>query len=236
VNGESIVVSATDRATIWILQTVGRARWGFRPDLVSDLVAQLGSASTISWFAANVPAYEQIKKDWGPLRTHLVTSVISMLEGCPYNAYGHAYAFQLHYLDAYGALFPIDEHEMVEFHRMSQSELMSRLDDALRDTRLAGEMRYIRTMVDLRDHPTVSTSDPDDERLRTLLQTFAVLNSCGARRQTEPDGAHDPIDKDRALKEQYSLFRHKERTAAERARFRRREVDGPESLSDRRRA
>ena len=92
-------LTLTDRAGQVTLEQIGKKLWGFKPALMHDIVAQHGALRSVGWFARNMPRYERILAEWGPIRTHLVASVASALNGCPYCTYGHAYAMELHYFD-----------------------------------------------------------------------------------------------------------------------------------------
>lgn len=86
---------------------LGQAQWGFKPNLMRSIGEQHGAAKELTWFVRNMPAYEKTVKEWGAIRTHLLVAEISVLNGCPYCAYGHAYALQLHYLKTLANCFPL---------------------------------------------------------------------------------------------------------------------------------
>ena len=95
-----------------LLEMIGKYLWGFKPNLMQHIVDQHGAIKSLSWFIQNMPAYEKTLKQWGAIRTHLLVSEISVLNGCPYCTYGHVYALQLHYFKATGRLLPVDEDEV----------------------------------------------------------------------------------------------------------------------------
>ena len=188
-----------------LLEALGRSLWGFSPRLMKEIVGRRGPLGALGWFLANMPRYERTLKVLGPLRTHLLCVEISLLNGCPYCTYGHAYAFELHYLRERGRLFPLDEHEIVALNRLEPDLLFRHLEEALRDG-LADEIPLLHRLVALRGGEVGAPAE-HDRRLRHLLRMFTVLNTCGIEGQVAPDEAHDPINKDRELKERYAALR-----------------------------
>ncbi|MEL6880694.1 MAG: hypothetical protein AAGM27_03155 [Cyanobacteria bacterium J06554_3] len=83
------------KVAIFLLETLGDQLWGFRPNLMAPFVVQKGAFPAVFWFLKNMPKYERILESWGPIRTHLLATEISTLNGCAYCTHGHAYAFQL---------------------------------------------------------------------------------------------------------------------------------------------
>jgi hypothetical protein len=205
--------SVLDRSATRLLEALGRKLWGFTPRLMREIVGRLGGLGALGWFVANMPRYERTLKVLGPLRTHLLCLEISLRNGCPYCTYGHAYAFELHYLRERDRRFPLDEHEIVGLHRLEPALLAQRLAEALQAAALAGEIPLFHRLLALADGQA-GEPEEHDRRLRHLLRMFAVLNTCAIESNVAPDEAHDPINKDRALRERYAALR---REAAGRA-------------------
>src|SRR5262245_32356633 len=146
-----MAASTLERSAVGLLEALGRQLWGFSPRLMPEIVGRLGPLGALGWFAANMPRYERTLHVLGPLRTHLLCLDISLLNGCPYCIYGHAYAFELHYLKERGRLFPLDEHEIVALHRLEPNLLSQRLDDALQAAALAEEIPLLDRLQALRE-------------------------------------------------------------------------------------
>jgi len=195
-----------DRWATRLLEALGRSLWGFSPRLMREIVGRLGPLGALGWFVANMPRYERTLKVLGPLRTHLLCSGISLRNGCPYCTYGHAYAFEPHYLRERDRLFPLAEDEIVALHELAPEPLIERLAEALDAGELAGEVPLLRRLWALSEGQAEGP-DEHDRRLRHLLRMFAVLNTCAIETNVAPDEAHDPINKDRALKERYAGLR-----------------------------
>jgi len=195
-----------------ILEYIGTSLWGFRPNLMKDIVEVNGGWKSLVWFASNMPKYEKILKKWGAERTHLLIVAISGINGCPYCTYGHALAFQLHYYANKNHLFPIDEHEMMDFNSKNEQQITDALNNAFDATNLIQEKKDLHRLLELKNAPELA-KDENDHRINHLVQMFAFLNICGIEKQTIPDHAHDPINKNSALYEKYK----KERASAKQA-------------------
>lgn len=191
-----------------ILEAIGKKLWGFKPNLMKDIVEQRGGASSVIWVVKNLPKFEKILKEWGPVRTHLLVSTISGINGCPYCTYGHGYAAQLHYFKQTGQLFPIDEHEMMNFNSKEEKEIVTCLKDAYEKTNLKTELADLDRMLELKSNPAL-TSTKDDKYILQLINLFELLNSCAIKSNTKEDAAHDPINKDTALIKRYTSARGK---------------------------
>ena len=188
------------------LEAVGKRLWGFKPNLMRHIVEQRGAFYALIWFVTNMPKYEYILRVWGPIRTHLVSTTISTLNGCPYCTHGHAYAFQLHYLRQYGKLFALDEAAILQLHSLGEGEVLIQLEQALIEAGLAEEIPYLQRIIELR-HDVALSNTREDGHLLHLMRMFAVLNECGINGQPEIDAAHDPINKDAALRKRYAALR-----------------------------
>ncbi len=210
------MTSLPDRAAKKILTGVSSKLWDLEANLMEDIVEQHGPIRSVSWFARNMPTYEKILKDWGPIRTHFLATALSVVNGCAYCSYGHAYAFQLHYFQQNDRLFPLSEQEMLELigegetrnpseEELRQTTAQQTLAQSLVEADLADEVDYMDRAFELRE--TRSPANDDDKRLLHLADMFAWLNSCGIKGGTTPDGAHDPINKDRELQQRYRLAR-----------------------------
>lgn len=196
-----------------MLEGIGRRLWGFPPNLMAPIVAQLGALGSLRWFVANMPRYERTLKRYGALRTHLLCTATSLVGGCPYCSYGHALAFELVYFKRFGAPFSLTEDEIVALHGVGPVEMRNTLASALQPTALRDEVQWLDRLLELES----GARDPvgrDDRRLAHLSRMFGVLNTCGIASNTAPDQAHDPINKDVALKRDYALSRARSGDAA----------------------
>jgi hypothetical protein len=189
-----------------LLEMVGQGLWGFKPNLMQHIVEQHGAISSLSWFVKNMPKYEKILKQWGAIRTHLLASEISVLNGCPYCTYGHVYALQLHYFKANGRLMPADENEVMSWHTASEDDAIERFRQLIHSSELMSELPILERMLLLRQGVEPPTSE-DDLKIAHFLQMFGFLNRCGIKGKTGHDQAHDPINKDISLRNEYSRLR-----------------------------
>ena len=194
------------RTSVAILQGLTTMLWGHPPLLLPEIVEHLGGAGALSWFLKNLPRYESLMKVWGPLRTHLLCIEASLVNGCSYCTYAHAYAFQLHYFKREGRLFPIDEHGMVALRESDDDALRARWQEALTEAGLDEEQKLFDRLwrIKFEGEPA---SDKVGAGIRHILNMFEMLNFCGVIAQTPFDHAHDPINKDEALKKKYAEAR-----------------------------
>ncbi len=187
---------------IKVLESLGTLLWGFKPNLMKDVVEMHGGVRSLVWFARNMPKYEKILKAWGAERTHLLIVAISGINGCPYCLYGHALSFQLHYYKNTGLLFPIDEFEMIEFTHKTEKEIILDLRIAYENTNLIQEKKDLERLICIKKNPNV-VDTKDDDNIKYLIHMFEFLNMCGIQYQTPPDFAHDPINKNLKLNHEY---------------------------------
>jgi len=197
----------SQRIAVNILEFIGSHLWGFKPNMMRHFVLEYGSLKSVVWFVKHMPKYEKILKKWGPVRTHLVSTVLSTLRGCKYCTYGHAYALQLQYFKQTNKLFPLDESALIELHALPEEDVFRRIAAALSEAGLDSEMELLDRIGPLRDKVSTAQQNQNDEYLLHLMSMFSVLNACGIKRQVVPDEAHDPINKDKPLRERYAVAR-----------------------------
>jgi len=200
-------MTLSQRIAVRILESIGSHLWGFKPNMMHHFVLEYGALKSVVWFVKHMPKYEKILKKWGPVRTHLVSTVVSTLQGCEYCTYGHAYALQLQYFKQTNKLFPLDESALMELHGLPETEVFRRLSDALTEAGLPDEIEVLDKVSVLRKQVSTGKQNQEEEYLHHLMSMFSVLNACGIKRQVVPDEAHDPINKDKQLRERYAAVR-----------------------------
>jgi hypothetical protein len=196
------------RIATWILLTIARNLWGLPVGLMPVLVDRLGAFGALRWMVGNLPRYEKMLKEMGPLRGHLVATFVSMLNGCYYCAYAHARSFELHFFRSRQALFPLDEHQMVDLIVLPDQEVQARLEAAFQRAQLPEGPPLFARLVQMKyGSGEAEPAGADDRHLRHAIQMFEVLNFCGISTAVPLDGAHDPINKDQDLKARYAQAR-----------------------------
>ncbi|WP_156993855.1 hypothetical protein [Pseudonocardia acaciae] len=199
---------ALRRGITAVLERVCAYLWGFPPRLMGPIAAQLGSLRALGWFVWNMPRYQRTLKVFGPVRTHLLCTTISLINGCRYCSHGHAYAFELAYLREYGRLFPLSEQAIDLLRGLSPGVVRRRMVGIVQSAGLHGEVRWLERAAILTTADDPRPTDRDDVRIVHLVRMFRVLNSAGMASKTEPDGdAHSPLNKDIALKLRYARLR-----------------------------
>jgi hypothetical protein len=189
-----------------ILCAVIARRWGLPPSLIREMTIRMGAGATLTWFVKNLPRYEVTRTKWGVLRIHLACIAVSLLNGCSYCTYAHAYAFELAYFQERGRLFPLDEYELVRLRNGTDEELRAALVGLLGDNGLAKEVPVVDRLWGLKFDGLAPAND-DDRRMKHLLEMFDVLNYCAIDSRVPLDEAHDPINKDQGLKLRYAEAR-----------------------------
>jgi hypothetical protein len=195
-----------DRLATGFLEGLGKEFWGFAPHLAAATVEQLGPARAMSWSLGSIHRYDRTLRALGPLRTQLVCMTISLYNRCRYNAYGHAYAAELIYFRKRGRLLPVDPTALSEWTDLTPGELRDRLCDLLQHAELHVEVIWIdRTLALVAGEQ--EAVDQDEARIAHLIRMFSVLDAVAVVGKLEPDEAHDPINKDTALKAKHAALR-----------------------------
>ncbi len=195
-----------NRPSTYILENIGYQLWSFKPNLMKEIVNQHGGLKALKWFGSNMPKYEKILKEMGPITTHLLAVEISAINGCPYCTFGHAYAFQLHFFKDYKTLFHIDEYEMMSYCQLNTKATITRIRQMLNNGKLFDQLPYFEKMLEMLNHNT-NPMAKEEQYIQHLIQMFGYLNTCGIEGKTPHDEAHDPINKNEDLKKVYSLSR-----------------------------
>ena len=195
-----------NRIAVYMLEFAGNTLWGFRPNLMKDIVEVQGAWKSLVWFVTKMPGYEKILKEWGAERVHLLAVAISSISGCPYCTYGHALSFQLHYFNNNKILFPIDEFEMKDFNSKSQQQIVETLNSLCDENNLVQQKIDLERFLQLKEDPK-DAKEKHDYQIIHLIELFAVLNTCGIKGGTIPDQAHSPINKNVELFKTYRRAR-----------------------------
>jgi hypothetical protein len=197
---------AVDRLAVRLLEGLGERLWGFPPRLMAYVVDDLGAVGAVSWFARNMPRYERTLRVLGPLRTHLACTIVSLSNGCRYCSFGHAYAAELVYLEERGKVVPADARTISEWVELEPGELRQRMVEMLERADLHSEVLWVdRTLALV--NGTQRPVDKDEARVAHLVRMFTVLNAIAMAGAVEPDEAHDPRNKNGALKAGNALLR-----------------------------
>jgi hypothetical protein len=188
---------------LWL--SVSERMWGFPAVLMPMLVQNFGPLGSIRWFARNMPTYQKTLREHGDIRGNLCFMVASMLNGCAYCVYAHGRALELHYFKTRDKLFPIDAHGIVKLLEHDDSEVLATLERHLTAAGLESEVPIVRRLYAIK---LEGAKPRDDEAwLVHAIQMFDQLNYCAIQSQSALDDAHDPINKDAALKARYAEAR-----------------------------
>jgi alkylhydroperoxidase family enzyme len=183
-----------------------RLLWGFAPRMIPVVVERKGAWAALQWFAANMPRMLLTMRVLGPLRTHLACVVISLHNRCVYCAFGHAHALELIYFRSRGRLFPLDARALDGWLGLHPRELGDRLRAVLQQAGLHAEALWVDRTLGL----VTGDQQPIDRaeaRLAHLVGMVGEMNRIANAEGVEPDEAHDPINKDEALKRRHEARR-----------------------------
>ena len=191
------------RGAAKVLEGIGRTLWGFNPRLMPHIAADFGAGQSLLWFASNMPEYERILSALGPRRTHLLTTTTSLINGCRYCAYGHGYAYQLHYFEETGELFPVDENSLLDL--IGTPDVLASMQGWMAEHGSTEEQHALVRLAEIRGGAEAST--PLDRQVAHLDSMMNRLNACGIKGEVDPDEAHDPINRNDALRARYHAAR-----------------------------
>lgn len=197
---------ALDRVVVRSFEVAVRTLWGFTPRVMEFVVADLGPGPAVAWMASHMPRYQRTLQVLGPVRTHLACLAVSLVNGCRYCSYGQAYALELLHLRERGTLFPVDAGTVAGWAGAPVDELRARLRAALEQAGLHAEVVWTDGAFDLAvgAHPPMGA---DEERVAHLVTMIGQLNRVGTAHGLEPDEAHDPVNKDAALRARNAALR-----------------------------
>jgi hypothetical protein len=198
--------SALDRVVVRSVEIAVRALWGFTPRVMEYVVADLGPWRAIGWMAAHMPRYQRTLQVLGPLRTHLACLAISLVNGCRYCAFGQGYALDLLHLRDRDALFPVDAQTLSTWIDLAPDELRARLHVVLEEAGLHAEVVWLDSVLDLATGAQTPI-DGDEARVAHLVVMIGQLNRVGIAHEIAPDEAHDPVNKDAALRARHAELR-----------------------------
>ena len=196
---------------VFILETAFAQMWGFKPNIVGAFVKQKGAVRSLFWFAKNMLRYEGIREKLGPIRTHVLATGVSALNGCSYCVFGHGFALGLVHLKQTGQLFPLTERELMDLCGQSEADILTTMERALTKASLRSEVLPLERLRELWQRPGLATTKQDRDLVH-LNKMFTTLNLCGVKRHIQRDQAHDQLNKDRALRDRYIALRRTERS------------------------
>jgi alkylhydroperoxidase family enzyme len=194
------------RLAVRSLEALCRAMWGFPPTIIRLVVDHMGPLRAIGWFGAHMPRFLASRVVLGPVRVHLACIVVSLRNGCAYCAYGHVYALELLYLRQHERLFPIDARSLDDWYDLDTRALRVRLRTALANAGLHTEAIWVDRIVALAEgsQPPV---DADEVRLAHVIRMADTASRIAAASNAAPDQAHDPVNKDAAVKARHAELR-----------------------------
>lgn len=194
------------RLTVRGLESMCAVMWGFPPVIIALIVDDMGAPRAMRWFLANMPRYMISTALLGPVRTHLACVVASLRNGCVYCAYGHVYALELIYLRERGKLFPLDAGALDPWLGLDARAMRRRLHAVLVEAGLHAEALWADRMLLLSDGPQLPV-DAEEARVVHLMRMATTMNKIAIAGGAQPDEAHDPVNKNAAIKSRHAALR-----------------------------
>jgi AhpD family alkylhydroperoxidase len=193
------------RLAVRVLQGACGALWGFPPAIVPLIVERLGPVAAMRWFLVNMPRFLLTMRALGRVRVHLACVVVSLRNGCLYCAHGHVYALELLHLRDRGRLFPIDARRLESWSGLDDRVLRRRLHGALAEAGLHVEALWADRILALATGtPPI---DADEARLAHVISMVEIMNTIADEGGACNDEAHDPVNKDAAVKREHAALR-----------------------------
>lgn len=193
----------TEQRVAAALGALCRWMWHCSPRMIPRLVTRRGTLGSLMWFAGNMPRYMLTLHVLGPVRTHLACMALSMRNGCPYCAYGHAHALELIYFRDRRRLFPVDATTLAGWQGLPPRELTALLHQLLEQAGLHCETLWVDRVLDL----AAGTQLPIDRaelRLAHLVRMVAVMNDAARGCPIAPGEAMDLVNRDIEVKTRWA--------------------------------
>ncbi len=194
------------RLTVRGLESMCAVMWGFSPVIITLIVDEMGALRALRWFIANMPRYLISTAVLGSVRTHLACAIASLRNGCVYCAYAHVYALELIYLRERGKLFPLNAGELDPWLTLDTRVMRRRLHAALVEAGLHYEALWVDRMLLLIDGPQLPV-DAEEARIVHLMCMATTMNKIAIAGGAQPDEAHDPVNKNTAIKSRHAALR-----------------------------
>lgn len=194
------------RLVVGVLESMCGVMWGFPPTIIAMIVDHMGPVRAIGWFVANMPRYLIATATIGPVRVHLACIVAALRNGCVYCAYGNIYALELIYLRDRGCLFPWDASALEDWTDLDPRTMRRRLHSVLVEAGLHTEAIWADRILALADG-FQQPVDTAETRIAHILRMATTMNRIAKAGGAVPDEAHDPVNKNAAVKMQHAALR-----------------------------
>jgi hypothetical protein len=194
------------RLVVRALEAMCKIVWGFPPTLISAMVDHMGTQQALLWFMTNMPRFMISRSVLGPVRVHLTCVITSLRNNCIYCAYGHAYALELIYLRDHGRLFPLDAGMLDDWLGIDSRVMRRRLRAVLVEAGLHAETIWADRIIALADGDQQPV-DATEARIAKVMRMVTTMNVIANAAEAAPQEAHDPVNKNAAVKAQHAALR-----------------------------
>jgi hypothetical protein len=194
------------RLVVLALEGMCKIIWGFPPTLIALMVDDMGTGTALMWFMTNMPRFMISRAVLGPVRVHLTCIITSLRNSCIYCAYGHAYALELIYLRDHGRLFPMNVGLLDDWLGIDPRVLRRRLHAVLVEAGLHAETIWADRIIALADGDQQPV-DATEARIAKLMRMVTTMNVIANAADATPQEAHDPVNKNAAVKARHAALR-----------------------------
>lgn len=206
-----------ERSFAGLMNFLGRLSEGYTVDFTEELIRQYGIRGFIEWAKHSQAAWKRLVSEFGESDAHLLAAFASLWNGCHYCAQGHLLAHNLELFRDHGTLFPLDESSVLELLRMSDSQILASLREALsgpyEPKRRLLERQYLLKTA-LPEELAAAPGDPAlDEKLQRANALYEWINECSITSESDPPPM-GPVAKDKELRIRYREARARQRQAA----------------------
>ncbi|MFO0600819.1 MAG: hypothetical protein U0228_36250 [Myxococcaceae bacterium] len=184
---------------------------GYNVAFDEELLKQHGISGLIKWGRMMMATFEEIEKQFGTRKAHVLAAFSSFFNGCDYCAWGHLFATGLVHFEATGKLFPIDEVETHDLMRLGDNTVLAELEKRL-GGEFADDLRLIKRQYEIRYTPGFKAENEEDRLILKSIGLFEWVNECSIT-VSAPAPPMSRLAQKTKLLEAYAAARQPERAA-----------------------
>ncbi len=190
------------------MRAMNRVAMGYDPVFLDRLLDLLGPREVGAWGREVNETVAALETHCGTAPTQFVIAFSAFFNGCPFCSVGHVYAGNLEVFKASGALFPIDERDVLKLQRLDDDQLLRTLATTLGDA-YHHTFEHIVQMYELKTNLRPARTELDALMLRAVA-AWDIITECTVLLEDVDPATVDPlteIAKDKALRARYQRAR-----------------------------
>lgn len=159
-----------------LLQWLPVARLRYEPQFIGSILRVYGIREGVAFMQKLNAMFLEMGSRYGTVLGSLVLSISASFNGCRFCGVGHLYAANVDHFRATGKLFPLDERELVELHKLPFNEVKQSILQHLSEPEFVEARRVVERIFALRmGQPTESD---EDRVLKHALDLWNALAEC----------------------------------------------------------